>query len=166
MIWPGSFEGSPIITIKSLNEEERGPAITCGSDENCLLLTSGVNPIGRYENVNPAIDASPIASIQVTGESVEFTLETGGQVLIDRDGESFTRACGLSETAMWDVPSDIGLAMDDPVLVHTVCPSTAGGAIQLTIIERAKIPVLAPLGPMADGDWCMTGPDCLWFAPI
>ncbi len=167
VIWPGSFDTSPIITIKSRNVEERGPTVSCGSDERCLLLTSGVDPLGRYEDANnPELNENPIASIEVTGDSVEFTLDTGRQVRIDRGRKSFTRACGLSETAMWDVPSETGLAMNDPVLVHTECPSTPGGAIGLIVIERAEIPVLAPLGTQTDGNWCMAGPDCLWFAPI
>ena len=166
VIWPGTFEESPVITLKSRNLQERGPDVSCRSDERCLLLTSGDDPVGRYENINnPELDESPVASIEVAGEFVEFTLETGRQVRVDRGRESFTLACGLSETVMWEVPAEIGLDMDDPVLVHTVCPSTPGGSIGLIVIERAKIPVLAPLGIETDGNWCMAGPDCLWFAP-
>jgi len=166
-IWPGSFDESPVITLKPHDPEERGPGVSCGPDELCLLLTSGADPIGRYEKANnPEFGESSVASIQVAGEFIEFTLDAGQLVRMSRDGESSTRACGLSETEVWDVPSDIGLAMDDPVLVDTLRPSTPGGAINLTIIERANIPVLALLGAATDGDWCMAGPDCLWFAPI
>lgn len=56
--------------------------------------------------------------------------------------------------------------MDDPVLIHTVCPSTPGSATQLTIMERAEIPLLAPLGTASDGEWCVPDLDCLWFLPI
>lgn len=166
VVWPGSFEGSPVITVKSRDPEERGPGVSCRADEQCLLLSSGVDPTGRYEDANnPELNENPIASIRVSDDSVEFTLDTGQQVRISRSGESLTGACGLSETAVWDVPAEVDLAMHDPVLIHTVCPSSPGGAIQLIVMPRAQIPALAPLGAGTDGDWCSAGPDCLWFAP-
>jgi hypothetical protein len=166
VIWPGSFDVSPVITVKPRDPQERGPDVSCSADEKCLLLSAGADPTGRYEDVNnPELNENPIASIRVSDDFVEFTLDTGQQVQISRSDESLTRACGLSETAVWDVPAEIDLAMDDPVLLHTVCPSAPGGSIQLIVIERAEIPALAPLGTETDGEWCSPGPDCLWFAP-
>jgi len=166
VVWPGSFEGSPVITVKPRDPEERGPDVSCRADEMCLLLSSGVDPTGRYEDANnPELNENPIASIQVSDDFLEFTLDTGPQVRISTSEESLTPACGLSETSVWDVPTEIDLAMDDPVLIHTVCPSFPGSSIQLIIIERAEIPALAPLGAGTDGEWCSAGPDCLWFAP-
>ena len=167
VIWPGSFDGSPVITLKPQDPEERGPGVSCRADEPCLLLSSGVDPIGRYEGMNdPQLRENPVSFIEVSGEFVEFTLDTGELVRIGRGDESSTNACGLSETAVWDVPAGIGLTLDDPVLIHTLCPSSPGGGIELIIMERAAIPVLAPLGSEYDGNWCSAGPDCLWFAPI
>ena len=166
VVWPGSFEGSPVITVKPRDHEERGPGVSCRADEKCLLLSAGADPNGRYEDMNnPELHENPLASIRVSDDFVEFTLDTGQQVRISTSEESSTRACGLSETSVWDVPAEIDLAMDDPVLVHTVCPSSPGSSIQLIIIERAEIPVLAPLGTETDGEWCSAGTDCLWFAP-
>ena len=147
VIWPGSFDDSPVITLKPRDPEERGPDVRCGADEACLLLTSGADPNGSYENANnPELNENPIATIEVASTFIELTLDTGRQVRISRTDQSSTRACGLAETEVWDVPPEIDLAMDDPVLVHTVCPSTPGNAIQLTIIARTAIPTLAPLG--------------------
>jgi hypothetical protein len=166
VVWPGSFVGSPVITVKPRDPEERGPDVSCGADEKCLLLSAGDDPAGRYEDTNnPELNENPIASIRVSDDFVEFTLDTGQQVQISTSGKSWTRACGLSETSVWDIPTEIDLAMDDPVLIHTVCPSFPGSSIQLIIIERAEIPVLAPLSTETDGEWCSAGPDCLWFAP-
>ena len=52
VIWPGSFAENPVITLKTWDPAERGPGISCGPDEPCLLLTSGVDPIGHYANAN------------------------------------------------------------------------------------------------------------------
>ena len=167
VIWQGSFDGSPVITLKPQDLDERGPSVSCRANETCLLLSSGVDPIGRYEGMNdPQLDENPVSFIEVSGEFVEFTLDTGEHLQISRGGESSTNACGLSETAVWDVPAEMGLTMDDPVLIHTLCPSNPGGGIELIIMERAAIPVLAPLGSEFGGDWCLAGPYCLWFAPI
>jgi hypothetical protein len=166
-VWPGSFEESPVVTIKPWNLDERGPGVSCGADEDCLLLSSGVDPTGRYENANdPSLDESPVASIEVADQFVEFTLDTGQQFRTSRESESSTRTCGLSATAEWDVPIEVGLGMADPVLVHTLCPSNPGAAIRLVIMERTEIPVLAPLSTASDGEWCRAGPACLWFVPI
>ncbi|CAN5840711.1 hypothetical protein BH23ACT4_BH23ACT4_09490 [soil metagenome] len=165
VIWPGSFEGSPVITVKPRDPEERGPDVSCRADEKCLLLSAGADPTGLYEDVNnPELNENPIASIRVSDDFVEFTLDTGQEVRTSRIEQSWTTACGLSETAVWDVPDEIDLAIDDPILLHTVCPSSPGGSIQLIIIERSEIPTLAPLDPKIDG-WCSAGPDRLWLAP-
>jgi hypothetical protein len=167
VIWPGSFESSPVVTVKQMDPDERGPGVSCLPVEDCLLLTSGVEPNGGYEDANdPALDQNPIATIEVSDSFVEFVLDTGDRIRIgSADGRSTTGACGLSETAMWDVPAGVVSGLDDPVLVHTVCPSTPGAAIQLAIIERADIPILAPTGPAYDGEWCLASPSCLLFAP-
>lgn len=166
VVWPGSFEGSPVITVKPWNPNEHGPAISCSAVEHCLLLSAGVQPSGRYENVNdPEQNQSPITSIYVTDEFIEFTFPAEQKVRFSRTGELSNWVCGLSETVMWDVPAEVGLGMRDPVLVHTVCPSAPGSSIQLVIMERAEIPLLAPLSNTADGNWCTGGPACLWFAP-
>ena len=73
--------------------------------------------------------------------------------------------CGLSATASWDVPETVGLEFDDPVLIHTLCPSVPGASIQLVIMERDAVPVLASLSEASDGEWCQAGPACLWFVP-
>lgn len=64
VIWPGSFEGSPVVTVEPADPDDRGPGVSCRADENCLLLSS-----------------------------------------------------------------------DDAVLVHTLCPTAPGGAIQLLIMN-------------------------------
>ncbi len=162
VIWPGSFDGSPIVTIKQHDPAERGPSVSCRSDESCLVLTAPVNPAGDYANVNdPDLDESPVASIRVTDELIEFTLEPKRVVRTDRGQESVIDACGISETVMWDVPAEVGLTIDDPVLVHTVCSLTPGASIQLIIMEREAVPVLAPLAAGSDGAWCAASPRCL-----
>lgn len=166
VIWPGSFAGSPAITVKSHDREERGPAVSCDATESCLVLSSGVDPDGRYEDANdPARDENPVAFIEVSGEFVEYTLDNGKRVRAGRGRASGARACGLSETALWDVPAEVAPAMTDPVLAVTACPTTPGDTL-LVIIERAEIPVLAPLDPGHAGQWCSPGPTCWRFAPI
>ena len=49
--------------------------------------------------------------------------------------------------------------------LHTLCPTNRGASIQMVIMERSAIPVLAPLGITTDGEWCPASVDCLWFAP-
>ncbi len=167
VIWPGSFDGSPVVTVKQRDPNERGPGVSCGPDESCLLLTAGVDALGGYEDVNnPALDQNPIATIEVTDAGVEFILDSGETVESAEASRSATRACGLSETAIWDVPAAAGLALEDPVVVHTLCPTNPGASIQMVIMERSAIPVLAPLGiTTTDGEWCSASADCLWFAP-
>lgn len=165
VIWPGSFEGSPVITIKPRNDQERGPDVSCSSSEMCLLLTSGVDPKGEYEDANdPSLEQNPIATIRVTSTSIEFTLDSGQVVDASRDSEATTDACGLSETRMWDVPAAVGLDIQDPVLVHAACPSTPGD-VHLVIMGRGDVPALAPLGPEAGGEWCPPSSNCLMFVP-
>ena len=93
-----------------------------------------------------------MASIEVAGNFVEFNLRTG-QPAEPSEATSHSLARAVCPIPLWDVPAEIDLAMDDPVLIHTVCPSTPGSATQLTIMERAEIPLLAPLGTASDGEW-------------
>ena len=166
VIWPGSFDDSPVITIKQRTPGERGPDVSCRADEPCLLLSSGVDPAGSYADANNAeLDENPIDSILINEQSIDVTLDTGNQVTIPVTSGSFTRACGLSESPSWGVPAQLGLAIDDPVLIHTLCPSTPGAAIQLAIMSRSAVPVLAPLEEAQGGEWCAPGPACLIFVP-
>ena len=166
VIWPGSFEGSPVITLKPRDPDERGPVVSCEADESCLLLSSGVDPTGRFaDSNNPALDQNPIDAILIDDQTIEITFDSGERVTLPADATSSTRACGLSETPMWDIPAESGLPIDDPVLVHTLCPSTPGAAVQLVILDRSAIPALAPLTEAREGDWCTPGPDCLIFVP-
>ncbi len=166
VIWPGSFEESPVITLKARNPDERGPTISCGADEACLLLSFGVDPAGRYSDANnPELDENPIDSILIDAEFFTITLDDGDPVTIPVVGGSTTSACGLSQNPMWDLPAELGLAIDDPVLVHTLCPSTPGGGIQLVIMDRSAVPILAPLTEATEGNWCLPGPECLLFVP-
>jgi len=166
VIWPGSFEESPVITIKSRTPGERGPDVSCRADEPCLLLSSGVDPAGSYADANnPELDQNPIDSILINGQSLDVALDTGNHVTIPATVGSFTGACGLSENRVWDLPDDLGLGIDDAVLIHTLCPSTPGAAIQLIIMGRSAMPALAPLTESRGGEWCMPGPDCLIFVP-
>lgn len=166
VIWPGSFDGSPIVTIKQYDPAERGPSVSCRSDEGCLVLTAPVDPAGGYANANdPDVDECPVTSIRVTDEFIEFTVDPERVVRTDRDQESVVGACGISETVMWEVPAEVGLTIEDPVLVHTECSLTPGASIQLIIMEREAVPVLAPLTAGSDGAWCSASPRCWWFAP-
>ena len=165
VIWPGSFEDSPVITLKSRDEEDRGPAVSCGPTERCLLLTSGTDPVGGYEDANnPQLEENPISTINVSVNSIEFVLDSGEVVKMDRNEELSTNACGLSVTTVWNLADTVELDIEDPVLVHAACPSTPGD-IYLAIMERTAIPVLAPLGPDLAGEWCQPGPACLLFVP-
>ncbi len=166
VIWPGSFEGSPVITIKRRNPDESGPSISCRADEACLLLSSGVDPAGSYADANnPELDENPIDSILIDDETIDFTLDSGENVTISASNGTVTQACGLSENRLWQLPAELRLAIEDPVLVHTLCPSTPGAAIQLMIMDRSAIPLLAPLTEEREGDWCTPGPECLSFVP-
>jgi hypothetical protein len=166
VIWPGSFEGSPVITITSRDLGERGPTMSCRADAACLLLSSGVDPTGSYADANdPELGENPIDTIDIDDSSVVLTLDDGDRVGLDIGAGTTSNACGLSETSLWDVPSELGLGLDDPVLVHTLCPSTPGAAVQLVIMDRSAIPVLAPLTEETEGEWCRAGGDCLLFVP-
>ncbi len=165
VVWPGSFEESPVITIKTRTPGERGPDVSCRADEPCLLLSSGVDPAGSYADANnPELDENPIDSILINDQSLDVTLDNGNQITIPTTSASLTRACGLSENRVWDLPAELGLPIDDPVLIHTLCPSTPG-TNQLMIMDRSAIPVLAPLTEARGGEWCTPGPDCLFFVP-
>ena len=165
-VWPGSFEGSPVVIVKTYDPDERGPAISCGPTEPCLLLSFGADPSGSYERIMPpGATQDSVASIRITADLVEFMLHDGRTVSRSAITGSSTLACGLAESLVWDIPAELGLSMVDPVLVHTVCPTNPGASIQLVIMERAAIPVLAPLAQDSDGEWCENGPTCLWFAP-
>jgi len=166
VIWPGSYEESPVITIKPRTPGERGPEVSCREDEPCLLLSSGIDPVGTYADANnPELNENPIESILIDEQSLDVTLDNGDHVTIPASSTSSTRACGLSENRVWDLPSELGLPIDDPVLIHTLCPTTPGAAIQLITMDRAAIPLLAPLTEAREGDWCTPGPDCLLFVP-
>ena len=163
VVWPGSFDGSPVITVKTWDSDEGGPVVTCGADEWCLLLSSGVDPVGRYEDANnPALDENPIASIEVSETAIEFILDSGERVEMPREGESVTESCGLSETFVWDVPAEVGLTIDEAGVVQAAC-STTPGDVLLHIFGRADMPVLAQLDPMFGGEWCRISGDCLMF---
>ncbi len=167
VIWPGSFEGSPVITVKPADPDERGPAISCDAAEPCLLLSSGVDPVGRYEDANdPALGQNPLDTIEIGEGSIDLVPDGGEVVTITAETGQVTDACGLGETRVWDLPAELGLPIDDPVLVHTLCPSTPGAAIQLVVMDRSALPVLAPLTEASEGEWCRPGFDCLLFAPI
>jgi hypothetical protein len=166
VIWPGTFEGSPVVTLKPRHPGERGPDVACRADEPCLLLSSGVNPDGRYADANdPELDENPIDSILVAEQTVTITLDGGEIVSLSADDAMTTTACGLSENRAWRLPPDLVAPIDEPVLIHTVCPTTPGAAIQLVVMDRAAIPALAPLTDRNDGGWCSPGPSCLIFVP-
>jgi|GEM_PF-1098495 len=166
VIWPGSFDQDPVITIKPRNLDERGPVVSCGADEACLLLSSGVNPAGSYADANnPELNENPIDSILIDDQSIVFGFDDGDKVTVATSMVSSTRACGLAENHMWGLPAEMGLPIDDPVLVHTLCPSTPGASIQLVIMDRSHTPTLAPLTDADDGQWCTASPHCLLFVP-
>ena len=112
---------------------------------------------------DPDAAANPVTGIRVTATDIVYTLDTGQEVRRSREEESRIRACALGESAVWPVPAEVGVPLDDPVLVETSCPLPAGEAPSLTVMERAALPVLAPLAPQGAGEWCQPGPGCLWF---
>lgn len=166
VVWPGGFEGSPTITVKSFAPSDRGP-ISCDNSEACLVAWSGSQPQGSYVAATPDGVVNPIASISVDGISVRLLLTSGTQLAAPvprRDEDRYAFACGLSRNRLWDVPVEAGLPMDEPVLAHTTCPTNPGDP-WLMIMDRTDIPVLAPL----DGLWCdPTDPTgtCLLFVPV
>lgn len=167
VIWPGQSYASQVIALKSFDSDDRGP-VSCGPDELCLLLSSGDRPEGRYEDGSPTELHNPIQSIGVSGPSAELVLNSGIRVPVNvpqQPERRVTAACGLSENPVWDVPAGVGLPMDEPVLVYTACPTNPGNP-WLMIMDRADIPVLAPI----DGRmWCDPADpdgDCLLFLPV
>lgn len=114
----------------------------------------------------PELGQSPVVSIQVTDAAIEYHLEAGSTVRTERSDRSVTGACGLAETSVWTVPVEVGLTMDDPVLVETVCPLSPASSIQLVVMERSHLPVLASLGAESDGESCAASSECVWFVPV
>ena len=170
VIWyAGGYDSTKVIAIKPTDPEERGPIVQCAAaDEQCLELPVGDtlvgDPIGEYTDMNqPGSEQNPLTSIRVTATDVVYTLDTGEEVRSNREEESRVRACALWESAVWPVPTEVGVAFNDPVLVETSCPLPYGEAPSLTVMERAALPALAPLAPKWGGVWCQPGPDCLWF---
>ena len=170
VIWyAGGYESTWVVAIKPWNPDERGPTVQCAAaDEQCLELPVGEtlvgDPIGEYVDMNrPDSTENPLTGIRVTATDIVFVLDTGKEVRISRDHEFLVRACALRESAVWPVPAEVGVALDDPVLAETNCPLPYGEAPSLTMMERAALPVLAPLAPERAGEWCQPGPDCLWF---
>ncbi len=170
VIWyAGGYESTRVIAVKPWDPDERGPIVQCvAADEQCLDLPVGEtlvgDPVGEYTDMNePGSAENPLADIRVTAADVVFTLDTGEEVRISRDGEFLVRACAFWESAVWPVPAEVGVAFGEPVLVETSCPLPSGEAPSLTVMERAALPVLAPLAPERAGEWCQPGPECLWF---
>ncbi|NYI41493.1 hypothetical protein [Demequina lutea] len=170
VIWySGGYSSTELVAIKPWNPNERGPVTQCtAEDKQCLELPVGDtlvgNPIGAYSNRNaPGTAENPVANIRVTATSIVYTLNNGQEVRSSREGESLIRACVLGESVVWPVPAEVGLAFNDPVLVDTGCALPTGNAPTLTVMERAALPVNAPLAPQWGGQWCQPGPACLWF---
>ncbi|WP_299445985.1 hypothetical protein [uncultured Phycicoccus sp.] len=170
VIWyAGGYESTVVVAVKPADPDERGPVVQCvAEDVQCLHLPVGADPVGdpagRYLDMNqPGTSENPLASIEVTATEIVYALDSGRETRTTRDEESLIRACGLWESAAWPVPAEAGVAFDDPVLVETRCPLPYGESPSLTVMERAAVPVLAPLAPQWAGFWCQPGPDCLWF---
>lgn len=170
VIWyAGGYESTEVVAIKPWDPDERGPIVQCAAaDEQCLELPVGEalvgDPTGEYTDMNePSSAENPLTGIRVTATDIVFTLDTGEEVRNSREDEFLVRACALWESVVWPVPSEVDVALDDPVLVETSCPLPFGEAPSLTVMERAALPVLAPLAPKWAGAWCQPGPDCLWF---
>ncbi len=170
VIWfTGGNESSEVVAIKPWDPQERGPIAQCdAADEQCLELPVGEtlvgDPVGDYTDMNePGTAQNPVKGVRVTATDVVYTLDTGQKVRSSREKETLIRACALAESAAWPVPTEVGVAFEDPVLVETNCPLPSGEAPSLTVMERTAIPVVAPLAPQWGGDWCQPGPDCLWF---
>lgn len=138
--------------------DEDGPAITRSAAGRLAVETAAWLP----QALTPQSGA---LWRPVDEQFVNITMDSGEQIVIPALAETATLACGLSERPVWNLPAELGLAIDDPVLIHTVCPSTPGAAIQLIIMDRSVIPVLAPLTEERDGGWCVPSPSCLIFAP-
>ncbi|MFD1846894.1 hypothetical protein [Arthrobacter flavus] len=170
VIWfAGGYDSTEVIAIKPLDPDERGPIVQCAAaDEQCLQLPVGEmlvgDPIGDYTDMtDPDVAENPVTGIRVTATDIVYALDSGQEVRSSREEETLIRACGLWESAVWQVPAEVGLTFDDPVLVETNCPLPSGDAPRLTVMERAALPVLAPLAPQWGGEWCQPGPGCLWY---
>ena len=170
VIWfSGGDDSTGMIAVKPWDSGERGPIDQCAvADVQCLELPVGEamlgEPIGDFTDMNdPGGAENPVSGIRVTATDIVYTLDTGEEVRSTREGEFLIRACALQESAVWPVPAGVGVAFDDPVLVETDCPLPYGEAPSLTVMERAALPVLAPLATQWGGQWCQPGPDCLWF---
>lgn len=170
VIWyAGGYDSTEVVAIKPEDPEERGPIAQCAAaDQQCLELPVGEtlvgDPVGDYTNMNgPGAEQNPLTAIRVTATDVVYTLDTGEEVRSSREEESLVRACALRESTVWPVPAQVDVAFDDPVLVETSCPLPPGQPSSLTVMERAALPVLAPLAPQWGGEWCQPGPGCLWF---
>ncbi len=170
VIWySGGYESTEVIAIRPGDAAERGPIAPCtAADEHCLELPLGEirvgDPTGDYTDINePGTAQNPVTRVRVTATDIVYALDSGEEVRSSREDESLVRACALRKSAMWPVPAEVGLALDDPVLVETSCPLPSGEAPSLTVMERGAVPVLAPLAPEGGGEWCRPGPECLWF---
>ncbi len=170
VIWySGGYDSTEVVAVKPWDPDERGPIDQCAAtDAQCLELPVGEalvgDPIGDYTDMNdPATAENPVKGIRVTATDVVYTLDNGEEVRSTRAEESLIRACALRESVVWPVPAEVGLAFDDPVVVATHCPLPYGEASTLTVMERAALPVVAPLATQWGGQWCQPGPDCLWF---
>lgn len=167
VIWPGSYDNVNVITIREHGPVERLNEVSCGSNDVCLLLWDGSDPAGLYENSNnPALGENPVKTVRVDERVIEFDLSSGQRIQIDRADSFTSRACGLAESMIWQLPEGIAPAIADPVLIHTLCPTSPGEPIQLVIMSSSEIPVLVPRSSGDDGAWCEASPTCLWFAPI
>ncbi len=153
---PGRATGTALVALRSWGGETPID-LGCRGIEPCLLATSGSPPSGSYESTAPDDAAGPVTSIEVSGEDLVLRLASGDSVEATRPNDperATTAACGITETAIWEVPGEAGLDMDDPVVVDTSCLGDAAGSY-LTLLERADIPVLAPWGNPV---WCDRGP--------
>lgn len=155
-IVPGRAAGTAEVALRSWGDGDRVD-LGCPGTEPCLLATAGSPPSGSYESTAPDDVADPVTSIEVRGEALVLRLASGDSVEATRPDDprqATTAACGITETAIWEVPGEAGLGMDDPVVVDTSCLGEAAGS-HLTIMERDDIPVLAPWGNPV---WCDRGP--------
>jgi hypothetical protein len=153
---PGRATGSALVALRSWGGETP-VALGCLYTTPCLLATTGSEPSGSYESTAPEDAAAPVTEIEVRGEDLELRLASGTSVEATRPADperATTAACGITVTAIWEVPDEAGLGMDDPVVVDTSCLGEAAGSY-LTLMERADIPVLASWGNPV---WCERGP--------
>lgn len=153
---PGRATGTALVALRSWGGETPID-LGCRGIEPCLLATSGSSPSGSYESTAPDDAAAPVTEIEVRGDDLALRLPSGTSVDATRPADperATTAACGITETAIWEVPGEAGVDMDDPVVVDTTCLGDAAGSY-LTLMERADIPLLAPWGSPV---WCDRGP--------